>query len=220
MRDAPNFPALQLLYDPQTFAEKLFDVLNNHDKRFSLEHKVLLMNLLARIMGTHKLCVLGFYTYIVKYLTYKQTRVPTILVSLAQSVHDLTPPDSLIPVIRKIAQEFVHPGVASEVIAAGLNSIREICRRQPWAMEEDLLGDLVEYRKSRDKTVTAAARGLLRLYREVNPSMLKRRERVRTRVRIRPCRVADLPLCDRVKKQLWAWRMVSSPCPMATQRKL
>ena len=129
-------------------------------------------------MGVHKLCVLGFYTYILKYLTYHQLRIPAILVTLAQSVHDLTLPDALIPAVRKIAQEFVHPGVGSEVIAAGINAIREICRRQPWSMEEDLLGDLIEYRKSRDKTVTAAARGLLQLFREVNPGMLKRRERV------------------------------------------
>jgi protein SDA1 len=46
-------------------------------------------------------------------------------------------------------------------------------------MEEDLLGDLVEYKKSKDKAITAAARGLLKLYRELNPNMLKRRERVR-----------------------------------------
>ncbi|RDB21213.1 Protein sda1 [Hypsizygus marmoreus] len=172
-----NFPALQLLNDPQTFAEKLYDILHHYDKRFSLDHKILLMQLLSRVMGAHKLCVLGFYTYIVKYLTHRQLRVPSIMVALAQSVHDLTPPDALIPVIRKLAQEFVHPGVGSEVIAAGLNAIREVCRRQPWSMEEDLLGDLIEYRKSRDKAVTAAARGLLQLFREVNPGMLKRRER-------------------------------------------
>jgi len=135
------------------------------------------MQLLSRVMGAHKLCVLGFYTYIVKYITYHQLRIPSILVALAQSVHDLTPPDALTPVVRKLAQEFVHPGVGSEVIAAGLNAIREVCRRQPWAMEEELLGDLVEYRKSRDKAVTAAARGLLQLFREVNPGMLKRRQR-------------------------------------------
>jgi protein SDA1 len=168
-----------LLHDPQTFGEKLFDVLNSYDKRFTLDHKILIMQLLSRVMGSHKLCVLGFYTYIMKYLAYRQMRVPSILVALAQSVHDLTPPDVITPVIRKIAQEFVHPGVASEVIAAGLNSIREISRRQPWAMEEDLLGDLVEYKKSKDKAITAAARGLLKLYRELNPNMLKRRERVR-----------------------------------------
>ncbi|EIM80619.1 protein required for actin cytoskeleton organization and cell cycle progression [Stereum hirsutum FP-91666 SS1] len=176
----PNFPALQLLHDPQTFAEKLYDILNRYDKRFSLEHKILLMQLLSRVMSSHKLTVLGFYTYIIKYLTYHQLRVPAILVSLAQSVHDFTPPDVLTPVVRKLASEFIHPGVGSEVVAAGLNSIREVCRRQPWAMEEDLLGDLIEYRKSRDKAVTAGARGLLQLYREVNPGMLKRRERGKT----------------------------------------
>ena len=45
-------------------------------------------------------------------------------------------------------------------------------------MEEDLLGDLIEYRKSRDKGVVTASRGLLQLFREVNPGLLKRRERV------------------------------------------
>ncbi|KAK0483327.1 SDA1-domain-containing protein [Armillaria novae-zelandiae] len=173
----PNFPALQLLNDPQTFAEKLYNILNHYEKRFSLDHKILIMQLLSRVMGSHKLCVLGFYTYIVKYLAHHQLRVPAILVSLAQSVHELTPPDALTPIIQKLAHEFVHPGVASEVIAAGLNAIREVCRRQPWAMEEDMLGDLVEYRKSKDKAVIAAARGLLQLYRDVNPGMLKRRER-------------------------------------------
>ncbi|CDZ98856.1 sda1-domain-containing protein [Phaffia rhodozyma] len=173
----PNFPALQLLNDPQSFGEKLYDGMSKHDKVYALEHKVLIMQLLSRVMGAHKLCILGFYSYIIKYLTYHQLSITLILVSLAQSVHDLTPPDVLTPVIRKIATEFVHPGVGSEVVAAGLNGIREICRRQPWCMEEDLLGDLIEYRKSRDKGVVTAARGLLQLFREVNPGLLKRRER-------------------------------------------
>ncbi|KIR41567.1 protein SDA1 [Cryptococcus deuterogattii 99/473] len=173
----PNFPALELLHDPQTFGEKLYDNLHKHDKIYSLEHKILIMQLLSRVMGVHKLCVLGFYSYIIKYLTYHQLQVTLILVSLAQSVHDLTPPDVLTPVIRKLAQEFVHPGVGAEVIAAGLNAIREVCRRQPWCMEEDLLSDLIEYRKSKDKGVVTASRGLLQLFREVNPGMLKRRER-------------------------------------------
>jgi len=44
-------------------------------------------------------------------------------------------------------------------------------------MDGDLLGDLIEYRKSNDKGVVIAARSLLQLYREVNPHILKRRER-------------------------------------------
>ncbi|PAV19968.1 required for actin cytoskeleton organization and cell cycle progression [Pyrrhoderma noxium] len=172
-----NFAALHLLQDPQTFAEKLFDILSRFDKRYLLDHKILSMQVLCRAMGIHKLCVLPFYTYLLKYLTASQLRIPTILASLASSVHSLTPPDVLTPVLRKLAHEFIHPGVGSEVVAAGLNAICEVCRRQPWAMEEDLLGDLVEYRKSKDKGVITAARSLLQLYRQEMPSMLKRRER-------------------------------------------
>lgn len=173
----PNFPALQLINDPQGFAEKLFESLTKTDKVHSLDHRVLVMQLLTRVMGAHKLCVLSFYSYIIKYLTHHQLRITLILVALAQSVHELTPPDVLTPVIRKIAHEFVTPGVGSEVVAAGLNSITEISRRQPWAMESDLLEDLIDYRKSADKGVITASRGLLQLFREVNPSILKRKER-------------------------------------------
>lgn len=153
------------------------------------------MEFLGRLMGAHKLCILGFYSYIMRwarfyfavhltkaassrYLTHHQIRVTIILVALAQSVHDLTPPDVLAPIIKKLAKEFVHPGVGSEVIAAGINAICEVCRRQPWCMDEDLLADLIEYRRSNDKGVVVATRGLLQLYRKVNPHILKRRERV------------------------------------------
>nr|ASF90233.1 hypothetical protein SPAR01257 [Bartheletia paradoxa] len=172
-----NFSALQLVHDSQSFGEKLYANLSKYDKQHSLDQKVLIMQLLSRIMGSQKLCVLGFYSYVVKYLTHHQLQITLILVSLAQSVHDLTPPDVLVPVIRKLAQEFIHPGVSSEVVAAGLNSIREICRRQPWCMEQDLLEDLVDYKKSRDKGVAAASRGILQLFRDVNPGLLRRRER-------------------------------------------
>ena len=172
-----NFSALQLLNDPQTFGEKLYQSLSKYDRAYTLDHKILIMSLFGRVCGSHKLTVLSFYSYIIKYLTHHQLQITAILVCLAQSVHDLTPPDELTPVIKKIASEFVHSGVAAEVIAAGLNAIREICRRQPWCMERELLEDLVDYKMSKDKGVMVASRGLLQLFREVNPGMLKRRER-------------------------------------------
>ncbi|SGY79834.1 BQ5605_C008g05232 [Microbotryum silenes-dioicae] len=172
-----NFSALQLLNDPQTFGEKLYQSLVKYDRSYTLDHKVLVMQLFGRVCGSHKLTVLSFYSYIVKYLTHHQLQITAILVALAESVHELTPPDELTPVVRKLAHEFVHSGVAAEVNAAGLNAITEICRRQPWCMEKDLLDDLVEYRLSKDKGVMVAARGLLALYREVNPGLLQRRDR-------------------------------------------
>ncbi|KAJ3896717.1 SDA1-domain-containing protein [Lentinula edodes] len=177
-RSRANFPALQLLNDPQTFAENLFTILDRYDKRFTLDHKILIMQILARVISAHTLFVMPFYSYIQKWLAPKQLRVPSILVALAQSVHALIPPQTLKPVVLKLANEFVHPGVGSEVIAAGINAITEICRRQPLDVDlRPLLNDLIEYRKSKDKTVIAASRGLLHLYRETHPEFLKKRER-------------------------------------------
>ena len=176
-RETGNMAAIHLLHDPQSFAEGLFENLSRGDKRHGLEMKVRLIQLLSRVMGTHRLAVLPFYSYLAKYLMPHQLHITLILVSLAQSVHDQTPTDVLTPAIRKIAYAFVHPGVSAEVVAAGINTIREVCRRQPWCMEEDLLHDLVDYRKSKDKGVSAASRGLMQVYREVNPAMLRRADR-------------------------------------------
>ncbi|MCO5589572.1 hypothetical protein L7F22_043540 [Adiantum nelumboides] len=212
-----NVAAVHLLNDPQGFGEKLFEELKRGDKRLLLEHKVRIMQLLARVMSSHKACVLGFYSYAVKYMMPHQTHITLILVSVAQSVHTQTPPSVLLPLIRKLAHNFVHPGVGPEVVAAGINTIREICARQIWALgsedteyddeEEqgpaaittedgttntvntsktmktrvddgrDLLEDLISYRKSKDKGVAAASRGILMLYRKENPKLLPRKER-------------------------------------------
>ncbi|GAA5836286.1 hypothetical protein JCM3766R1_003479 [Sporobolomyces carnicolor] len=172
-----NFSAIELLQNAEGFGEQLYAQLVGGDRAFTLEHKVLMMQLFGRVSTTHKLTVLPFYSYILKYLTHHQLQITQILVALAQSVHDRTPDEDLQPVLRKLAAEFVHSGVAAEVNAAGLNAITEISRRQPLAMDRDLLEDLIEYRKSKDKGVMVAARGLLQLFREVNPELLKRRER-------------------------------------------
>ena len=172
-----NFSAIELLQNPEGFGEQLYAQLVAGDRAYTLEHKVLMMQLFGRVSTTHKLTVLPFYSYILKYLTHHQLQITQILVALAQSVHDRTPDEDLQPVLRKIAAEFVHSGVAAEVNAAGLNAITEISRRQPLAMDRDLLEDLIEYRKSKDKGVMVSARGLLQLFREVNPELLKRRER-------------------------------------------
>lgn len=143
----------------------------------TVELKLLVLQLVSRLVGLHKLSCLGVYSYLLKYLTPRQRDVTQFLVVAAQATHDLVPPDSLQPVVRKIADEFVSEGVAGEVATAGLNAIREICARAPLAMDATLLQDLTEYKGSKDKGVVMAARSLLALYREVAPEMLRRKDR-------------------------------------------
>ena len=173
-----NFSALHLLHDPQSFAETLFSKhLQNARSRLNLEQKLSVLQLVSRLIGLHKLTVISFYSYFLKYLTPRQPSVTSFLASLAQSTHSLVPPDILEPLIQRIANEFVSEAAAGEVAASGLNAIREICVRQPLAMNETLLQDLVQYRKSKDKGVMMAAKGLLGLYRTVGAEMLKKRDR-------------------------------------------
>ncbi|KAM9896854.1 hypothetical protein OXX79_007233 [Metschnikowia pulcherrima] len=174
-----NFSAIHLLRDPQGFAEQLFDGHLSHKNanRYNLEQKILFMNLVSRLVGTHKLTVLGLYSFFLKFLTPKQRDVTQIMAATAQSSHDLVPPESISPVVRKIADEFVSDGVAAEVAAAGINTIREILARAPLAIEPPLLQDLVQYKGSKSKAVMMAARSLISLYREVAPEMLERKDR-------------------------------------------
>lgn len=177
-----NFSAIHLLRDPQGFAERLFNqhLSGKNNNRFDLDQKISLMQLISRMVGTHKLMVLGLYTYFLKYLTPKQRDVTKIMSACAQACHEMVPPENLQVMVRKIADEFVSDGVASEVAAAGLNTIKEICSRAPLAIDDTLLQDLTEYKTSKAKGVNMAAKSLVTLYREIAPEMLKKKDRGKT----------------------------------------
>lgn len=198
-----NFSAIHLLRDPQGFAEQLYEnhLTSKSSNKFNLEQKILFMNLISRMIGTHKLTVLGIYSFFLKYLTPKQRDVTQIMAAAAQATHDLVPPESISTVVRKIADEFVSEGVAAEVAAAGINTIREILARSPLAIDTPLLQDLTQYKGSKSKPVMMAARSLISLYREVAPEMLLKKDRGK---------VASMELQSGVKRSLPQFGVESS----------
>lgn len=115
------FAALQMLNDPQGFAEKLLSQLRRSTDKF--EVKLLMMNLIARVISTHELVVLSFYPFVQKYMQPHQTKVTNILAYAAMAVHSLVPPDAVEPLIRTLANHFVSDGRQDEVIAIGLNTV-------------------------------------------------------------------------------------------------
>ena len=59
-----NFSALHLLRDPQGFAEKLFAKnLQQMKVRLNLSQKLLVLQLVSRLIGLHKLIIISFYSY-------------------------------------------------------------------------------------------------------------------------------------------------------------
>ncbi|CAA0841126.1 ARM repeat superfamily protein [Striga hermonthica] len=114
-----------------------------------------------------------------KYVQPHQRDVINLLAAAVQACHDMVPPDAVEPLFRQIINQFVHDKSRPEAITVGLNVVREICIRMPLLMTEDLLQDLVLYRKSNEKSVSSAARSLLTLFREVCPSLLVKKDRGR-----------------------------------------
>ncbi|KAG0359860.1 Protein SDA1 [Gamsiella multidivaricata] len=173
-----NFSALHLLNDPQGFTEKLYTHLASSRERHEVQ--LMLMNLISRIIGVHRLTVLAFYPYLQKRLQPTQKDVTQIIAISAQASHDLVPPDVIEAVIQTLANNFVTEHCSAEVMAAGLNGIREVVARCPLAMEATLLQDLTDYKNHRDKGVMMASRSLIGLFREINPELLKKKDRGRS----------------------------------------
>ena len=172
-----NFSALQLLHDPQSFSEQLYSLHLASKRPMIFEHKLLVTTLMARVIGTHKSTVLPFYSYLMKWISPHQRDVTKVLTALAGATHEYVPPEIIESCIKKIANEFVTAGVSAEVICVGINTIREMCSRNPLAIEAPLLQDLAEYKGSRDKSVSTAARSIITLYRDVNPELLAKKDR-------------------------------------------
>jgi protein SDA1 len=170
-----NFSALHLIHDPQGFAEKLFKQLESLNERF--EVKIMTLDLISRLVGTHQLIVLNYYPYIKRFLQPHQRDVTKILQFVAQAAHDLVPPDAIEGVVEAIANNFVTERNSADVMAVGLNAIRELCARCPLAMNRDLLIDLAQYKSYREKSVMMAARSLIHLFRDVNPNLLHKRDK-------------------------------------------
>lgn len=172
-----NFSAIHLIHNPQGMAEDLFKQLQDGNERF--EVKLLHLDVISRLIGIHDLFLFSFYPYITRFLQPHQRQVTRILQFAAQASHELVPPEIIEPINKTIANNFVTERNSSDVMAIGLNAIREVCQRCPLSMNEDLLGDLVLYKNYKDKSVVMAARSLILMYREQLPALLHKKERGR-----------------------------------------
>ncbi|XP_068665016.1 uncharacterized protein [Aristolochia californica] len=171
------YSPLTHLKDAQEFAEKLFSRLHTCNERF--EVKMMMLKVIARTVGLHQLVLLNFYPFVQKYCQPHQRDITNILAAAVQTCHEMVPPDAVEPLFRQVVNQFVHDRSRPEAIAIGLNVVREICLRMPLLMNEDLLQDLVLYRKSHEKAVSSAARSLITLFREICPSLLVKKDRGR-----------------------------------------
>lgn len=64
----PKFSVLDQLHDPQTFAERMLLMLNKMSSKLTFPHKLLMMELISRLVGSHRLILLEFFDLLKRYM--------------------------------------------------------------------------------------------------------------------------------------------------------
>ncbi|XWS69123.1 hypothetical protein CRYUN_Cryun04dG0152600 [Craigia yunnanensis] len=136
------YSPLYHLKDTQGFVEKLFSRLQTCNERF--EVKMMMLKLIARTVGLHRLILLNFYPFLQryvqphqKYITNLQKQFRHVMICFLwfpatnSILFKQVPPDAVEPLFQQIVNQFVHDHSRPEAIAVGLNVIREICLRMP-----------------------------------------------------------------------------------------
>ncbi|ERN13688.1 hypothetical protein AMTR_s00049p00137690 [Amborella trichopoda] len=124
-----GYSPLSHLKDAQGFAEKLFSRLQTCNERF--EVKMMMLKVIARTVGLHRLILLNFYEFLRKYVQPHQRDVTNLLAAAVQACHDMVPPDAVESLLKQVVNQFVHDRSRTEAIAVGLNVVREMCLRMP-----------------------------------------------------------------------------------------
>lgn len=57
---------IDLIYNPQVFVEKLFNIMSAKNEKYN--HKLMYMSLIGRVIWRHKLILLPFYRSLIKFL--------------------------------------------------------------------------------------------------------------------------------------------------------
>lgn len=125
-----DFMPIDILNDPFTFCEKLFSKLksigknDNVSKKFKT--KLIIIKLMGRIIGRHKLLISGFFNELLKYLEPSNKELPTILAGMIEACHELLPSVEIEDVMNKLFDNFISETLPSPTITIGLNALREV----------------------------------------------------------------------------------------------
>lgn len=172
-----NFFPIDMINNPQDFCDRLFAQLKK--KNFKFEVTLSQMAVLGRMISRHNLLVINFHPFMMKYLFPHQKEIAKILAYVAESCHDMVPPDEMQAVIKHIIDNFINERVNDDKISMGLRTMREMCEKAPFIMDEFSLNYCAEFKDFKEKNVAAAARSLINFYKDVNPDLLNKKFRGR-----------------------------------------
>ena len=162
-----NFLPIDQLNDPYTFAEKLFHLMSSFQSG-NFSHKLIILRLLGRILGRHRLIINNFFNSMIPLIKAEQKDLNIILASIIEATHDQIPPIELESLIKKLFDFFISDVLPPQQITLGLHTLYGIMERCPYCINEEYFNICEELRNYKNKSVANAARAVCNLYKEHN----------------------------------------------------
>jgi protein SDA1 len=175
-----NFLPIDVLYDPQGFTEKLFRKLSkgrSKKKEVKGETAILVLRLIAKLIGRHKLTVPEFFSHANHLIKQNNKELPKLLACIAEACHENLQKEDVRDIIGTITDNLITDNCPPEFITMGLNTVREIAARMPQVLDKDELSYLVLFQDFKNKYVASAAKSLINLYRDISPDLLPKKLR-------------------------------------------
>ena len=166
-----DFAPIDLIHDPHTFGQKLF----KKAKSAQLKNiRLTIVRFLGRLIGRHRVIIPDFYSFLADYINTQQKQVAIIFASIIEATHDLTTPDGLEPVIKRLFDNFIHETLNPQIITLGLNTLRGICEKTPYVINQFHVTMVDNMRTYKNKNVSGAARSVFNLYKDINEDIVKK----------------------------------------------
>ena len=165
IKSISDFMPIDKLNDPLTFAEKLFHLVNSFQSG-NFKHKLIVLRLLGRILGRHRLLLNNFFNSMIPLIKNDQKDLDVILASIIEATHDQIPPIELEPIIKKLFDFFISDVLPPTQITLGLNTLYGLVERCPYCINEEYYTVCEELKSFKNKSVSNAARAVCNLYKE------------------------------------------------------
>ena len=162
-----DFMPIDRIKDPLTFSQELFKKGNSY-QRGEFSHKIIIIRLLGRVLGRHRLLLDNYFSFMLNFMKSDQEDVEVILASLIEACHNQIPPSELEPVINKLFDNFISETYPAQLVNLGLNTLREIIERCPYCIDKAQYSLVQDLRFYKNKSVSNAARSIVNLCKEIN----------------------------------------------------
>ena len=168
-----TFLPINLLHDPQTICERMFDKLKSlkkcKTKSSNLKYK--LMRLIGRISGRYKIVIPNFFAYLCMFISPRQDNLSSVFAALAEANHQYVLPVDIEPVVDQIFDRFIDSSFPPLYITLGVNAITALVEKNNNSIEKKHYDMIMDLFRVKNKSVHNSIKGFNNLVKDVIPDI-------------------------------------------------